>query len=343
MHIGQVIRKYRKIKNITQDEMARGLGITTPAVNKWEKGNSSPDILLLAPIARLLDITLDTLLSFHEELTDEEVKQLIYEADKKIKSETYDEVFQWAKKKFELYPNCQQLILWMTQFLDAQRCIKEIPNSANYDAYICNCYAQILNSKDEDMRYMAADSLFGFYLRKEQYVKAEECLTYFSKHDPEGKRKQAVIYSKTDRINESYKLYEELLYSGYQTTNMVFMHIFTLVMKEKDLKKGHFLVEKQRGLANLFEMGEYHEVLLGLELATAEKDIDMTLDTMEKMLESIGKIEHFKKSALYSHLNFKELSEDFFVEMKRNLLENFRDEETFSYLKENKRWIELVK
>ena len=40
MQIGEVIRKYRKEKNMTQKEMAHRLGVTTPAVNKWEKGVS---------------------------------------------------------------------------------------------------------------------------------------------------------------------------------------------------------------------------------------------------------------------------------------------------------------
>ena len=71
MQIGQVIRTYRKKKNMTQEDMAIRLGVTAPAVNKWENGNSMPDILLLAPIARLLGITVDELLSFREELTKE--------------------------------------------------------------------------------------------------------------------------------------------------------------------------------------------------------------------------------------------------------------------------------
>ena len=63
MQIGETIRKYRKEKNMTQEEMANRLGVTAPAVNKWENGNSYPDIMMLVPIARLLDISLDTLLS----------------------------------------------------------------------------------------------------------------------------------------------------------------------------------------------------------------------------------------------------------------------------------------
>lgn len=51
MKTGEVIRKYRKQKELTQEEMAARLGVTAPAVNKWENGNSLPDIALLAPIA----------------------------------------------------------------------------------------------------------------------------------------------------------------------------------------------------------------------------------------------------------------------------------------------------
>ena len=40
MQIGTVIRKYRKEKNMTQEEMASQLGVTAPAVNKWENGVS---------------------------------------------------------------------------------------------------------------------------------------------------------------------------------------------------------------------------------------------------------------------------------------------------------------
>lgn len=40
MQIGETIRKYRKEKNMTQEEMANRLGVTAPAVNKWENGVS---------------------------------------------------------------------------------------------------------------------------------------------------------------------------------------------------------------------------------------------------------------------------------------------------------------
>lgn len=40
MEMGEVIRQYRKKKGLTQEELAKRLGVTAPAVNKWEKGVS---------------------------------------------------------------------------------------------------------------------------------------------------------------------------------------------------------------------------------------------------------------------------------------------------------------
>lgn len=100
MSIGTVIKKYRKIKNLTQEEMAGRLGVTAPAVNKWENENSYPDIMLLAPIARLLDISVDTLLSFRENLTEEEINEIVREADTRLKEESYDEAFSGRRKSW---------------------------------------------------------------------------------------------------------------------------------------------------------------------------------------------------------------------------------------------------
>ena len=66
--------------------------MTTPAVNKWENSNSKPDIELLAPIARLLDISLDTLLSFHEKLSDTEIEEIIRKMDRMFSEEDYEKL-----------------------------------------------------------------------------------------------------------------------------------------------------------------------------------------------------------------------------------------------------------
>ncbi len=342
MSLGKVIRKYRKIKNLTQEEMAVRLGVTAPAVNKWENENSYPDITLLAPIARLLDISLDTLLSFREDLTEEEINEIICEADLKLKENSYAEAFAWAKKKLEQYPNCEQLILNIAVIFDAQRMVQEISNEAEYDEYLCSLYIRALDSDEEAIRIRAADSLVGFYMRKKQYEKAEKYLEYFSIQNPERKRKQAQIYAETGRVQEAYKAYEELLFSDYQRVSMELHGVYVLALQENNREKAHSLVAKQEEMARCFEMGKYYEVSSRLELATMEKDADTVLATMKEMLSGIGQIGDFRNAPLYEHMEFKEMKEEFLAEIRENLLKCFRDEESFGFLKDNKRWAELV-
>lgn len=318
MQIGEVIRKYRKSADMTQEEMANRLGVTAPAVNKWENGNSYPDITLLAPIARLLGISTDELLSYHEELSSEEIQELIQIADAKFQEEKYEDVFRWIKKELELYPNCEQLIWQIAVMLDANRLVKGLPDSGDYDDYICSCYMRVLDSKDETLRYHAADSLFGFYMRKEEYETADRYLQYFSVQNPERKRKQAEIYQKTGRIQEAYKTYEELLFAEYQVVNGVLLGMYMIALQEKDMAKAHLLVDKQSELAGLFDMGAYYETSCRLDLATVEQDSRSTAKILKRMLDSVDHIFSFRNSPLYEHMNFKETQPEFTEKLKND-------------------------
>ncbi|MCM1045133.1 MAG: helix-turn-helix domain-containing protein [Candidatus Gastranaerophilales bacterium] len=343
MSLGKVIRKYRKIRNLTQEEMAGRLGVTASAVNKWENENSYPDIMLLAPIARLLDISLDTLLAFREDLTTEEINEIVREADLKLKEESYDAAFLWAKKKLEQYPNCEQLLLNIAVIFDAQRIVQNVAKEAEYEEYLCSLYLRALNSDKEDIRVRAADSLVGFYMRKKEYDKAEKYLEYFSAQNPERKRKQAQIYAETGQIQKAYKAYEELLFSDYGRSTLELHGMYMLAMQDNDRERARRLILKQGELARCFEMSKYYESSCKLELATMEKDADTVIATMEDLLSEVEQIGSFRKSPLYEHMEFQEVREEFVAELKKNLLKSFCDEENFGFLKDNERWQALQK
>ena len=342
MQIGEVIRKYRKKQDMTQEEMAGRLGVSAPAVNKWENGNSMPDIMLLAPIARLLGITVDELLSFREELTREEINGLVNELSDRFKKGSYGEVFSWAKKIMEEYPNCEWLIWQMAVVLDAQRMFNKVPDIEQYEEYLCDCYTRVLASSDEQLRRKAADSLFGFYTRKEQWEKAEAYLAYFPSDSPERKRKQAYLYSKTGRLQEAYKAYEEILFSGYQMTSMVLHSMHMLAIEEKNWEKARYYVEKEKQMAVLFERGEYAFVSAGLELAAAMQDADAVIAIMEQTLGAVDTVAEWVDSPLYEHMAVKRPGEEFAAELKKKLVENFREEESLGFLRGNKRYQELI-
>ena len=73
MKMNEIIRERRLKKGLTQEQMANYLGVSAHAVNKWEKGTTYPDLVLLPVLARLLDTDLNTLLSFQEDLSEKEI------------------------------------------------------------------------------------------------------------------------------------------------------------------------------------------------------------------------------------------------------------------------------
>ncbi|MDR0929504.1 MAG: helix-turn-helix domain-containing protein [Oscillospiraceae bacterium] len=342
MLIGEVIREHRKAKNLTQEEMARRLGVTAPAVNKWEKGHSLPDVALLSPIARLLGISMDTLLCHQEELSDAEAGHMLEQTRERLRAEGIEAVFPWIRQCLLAHPASHMLLLGMANLLLGQLDMTEETDRARYDGDILDWTRRALESPDEAIRRDAAQSLYHFHLNKKQYAQAEEALAHFSPENPERKRMQAAIYSETGRQEEAYVLYEELLYAGHVSLSRTFQDLYWLARHGNDLEKAHALVDKQRQLARLFELGEYHEASAGLDLATWEKDEAETLRIMERMLGNTESIVGFAKSPLYAHMKFKAIDAGYLAEVRQVLLDGFRDEGTYGYLKGNGRWRELV-
>lgn len=60
--IGENISRFRKDRNMTQEDLAQRLGVTPQAVSKWERGTGVPDVALIADICRLLKVHADVLL-----------------------------------------------------------------------------------------------------------------------------------------------------------------------------------------------------------------------------------------------------------------------------------------
>lgn len=92
--IGAFIAMNRKKKGYTQEQLAEKLGVTNKTILRWENGHYMPDLSLLEPLSKELDITLNELLAGEEivkeeamEYSEQNLIQTIDYTDKKIKDE----------------------------------------------------------------------------------------------------------------------------------------------------------------------------------------------------------------------------------------------------------------
>lgn len=118
MKINDVIRTKRLELGMTQEQVALRLGVSTPAVNKWECGASYPDITLTPVLARLLKTDANTLLSFQDDITAEQNLAIQRETDRLVREEGYDAGFRYAVDAMREYSACDQLACILTMYLD---------------------------------------------------------------------------------------------------------------------------------------------------------------------------------------------------------------------------------
>lgn len=64
INLAENIRRFRKARGLTQQQLADALGVTVGAVYKWEADLSSPDLSLLVELADLFDTSVDVLLGY---------------------------------------------------------------------------------------------------------------------------------------------------------------------------------------------------------------------------------------------------------------------------------------
>lgn len=61
--MGKFIKELRQEKGLTQKEIGDKLNITDNSISKWERGINAPDIYLLAPLSKILGVSINELLN----------------------------------------------------------------------------------------------------------------------------------------------------------------------------------------------------------------------------------------------------------------------------------------
>ena len=118
--MGQIIRRLRKERNLTQEELAEQLKITCQAVSRWENETGMPDISMVVPLSNVLGVSTDML--FGKDGTDgnEEIEAHIRETETKLGNRPDDaDELAWrrdcceeSRRLLEKYPNSYRLLAY---------------------------------------------------------------------------------------------------------------------------------------------------------------------------------------------------------------------------------------
>ena len=61
-YLSENLKKYRIMKNLTQEDVAEYLGLTPQSISKWERGECYPDITFLPALANIFETSIDLLI-----------------------------------------------------------------------------------------------------------------------------------------------------------------------------------------------------------------------------------------------------------------------------------------
>lgn len=133
MTFGKKIREARKQNGLSQEELAKKLCVSRPAITKWESDRGMPDIENLKLISKLLDVSIDYLVADSDIAVSNVLKQQI-NLDKYPKAKGNE-----LKEDYvilEHYPNAEHIwqLSWNRKLSIKEKALDFIAPSVQYTA-----------------------------------------------------------------------------------------------------------------------------------------------------------------------------------------------------------------
>ena len=302
MKINEIIREKRKELGMTQEQIAEFLGVSTPSVNKWERGNTYPDITLLPPLARLLRTDLNTLLSFKDDLSEIEIGHIINEVCELIRIDGFDAGYQAAVAKIREYPSCDMLTYSLAVCLNGSLTMFAVEDKEQYVEFIDTLIERSTKSDDPLVKTGAISVQLARLFDNSEFDKAEEMIGTLPTTSLDQKTMLANLYLKTKRYDEAAKTYESKILELSVNIEAALLGLTLCALNEDRIDDAQYCADVYERMVKEFGIADYNAPSVQLEVAAKKQDTKRCLALINEMLASMSDNWVVKHPKLYRKL-----------------------------------------
>ena len=348
--MNEVIREKRKGLGLTQEQVAERLGVSAPAVNKWEKGATYPDVTLLPALARLLGTDLNTLLCFQDGLSQQEIGQIFQEAAAVLQKEGVQRGFDFVLQKVREYPACMALahpaamLLQGVLLMSPLSAAEKRPLEEQYIAL----YARVAASGEEPFAGRAAFLLVSQYLARDEFTKAQELLDTLPERGAMEKRTlQSALFLKQKRPELAAPVLEQLLRTSASMELQGILHqLAEVALQEGRPQDAEEIARRAGQLAQLLELGDYYAAMPLFDVAVARKDVPGALSALKTMLAAVTTSLGLPCGLFYRHIAARSPAEAVnraAVKLFPPLLRELEENEQYEFLRPEPEFQQLLR
>lgn len=292
MPMNLVIQEKRKELGLTQEQVAEYLGVSIPAVSKWETGSTNPDISLLPPLARLLKIDLNTLFCFEEDISEQEIGYFCNEITEIVRTKGIEDSFKTAEQKIHDYPHNEVLLHCLTFQLDGLLVLSGLPDEEKrqYDATLLTWYRQLAQSHDSKIRNSANFMMVSRSIRDGDYEKAQEILDSMPDKEElmsgmaDKQILQINLYLCRGKVEEAVKELQSALLMAVNKVQMLLHKMVDAELAGGRIQTAKNIADKAGRMPALFDLWEYNSFIAPLQIAGAEKNADACISLLRELL-----------------------------------------------------------
>ncbi len=282
--IGEVIYKKRRELGYTQAELAEMLQVTAPAVNKWEKNLSYPDVTILSPLARCLKTDLNELFSFYNCLTDKERKMISKKINNYLLELKDEDAFDYIDDV--VHQNLSDGLLYkeIANVLYCTHVIRKIVQPGIFLKESAYYYEKALELSD-DNKIDIIYNLITIYGEMGNKKRAMELWESLPENTP---NKEYVYIEMLYTLNEHSKASEELKkYILKSTINLIcdFESLKEYLTLSEQYQEAEMAENISNKLIDLFDINPLIKLINNLSDSYANNDFDAQIENIRAILD----------------------------------------------------------